>query len=82
MPTPDSPCASAATIPVFWKGVDRAGNARGGHAFIESAAKFVEERYEQGWRSLTVTSRGEEVGGIANDGWNNQPHLRRWWGSV
>jgi hypothetical protein len=60
---------------VHYRGIRRDGVGVGGQ-LSDPLANWVEARFKAGWRKLTVTYNGEQVGGIA-------PHpdtgRRIWW---
>ena len=65
-------------LPRFeYRGHDRRGVAHTGRTLID-VAKFVRDRYEKGWRDLTVTSlsHGDQAGGINIDPTSGR---RIWW---
>ena len=61
-----------------WRGINRRGTAAAGQTDCDPAtmARWVRDRYRQGWRRLTVEAAGREAGGIS-------PHPdtghRIWW---
>lgn len=60
-------------------GRDRQGTARTGATETRDVAAFVETRYRQGWRELTVRDAdGEKVGEIFRHPDTNE---RTWWGT-
>lgn len=61
---------------ITFQGRDRRNIARVGQKAVWDVAVFVEHRYAQGWRELTVHDKaGAEIGGITR-----HPAGRRvWW---
>ena len=65
------------TDTVRYRGRKRDGTGTTGAVDLVDVAEWVRARFDQGWRDLTVTSGGEEVGAIyqsLDDG------RRTWWG--
>ena len=59
-----------------FRGVDRHGHGHVGRT-TDAPAPFAEERFQAGWRSLTILRGAEEVGGIAS-----VAGRRTWWAEV
>lgn len=60
-----------------FRGQNRSGIGQAGPiAEDESIEAFVKSRFVTGWRSLTVTRDGEEIGGIRR---NLSTNRRTWW---
>lgn len=54
--------------PVRYQGIDQLGLARRGSIFTTDLAGFVQTRYRQGWRSLTVDRSGVKIGTVGRLG--------------
>ncbi len=61
---------------VEYRGRTRNGRGVSGHMATDDVVGFVEERFRAGWRTLSVSSGGREVGGI---GRHLDTGRRTWW---